>query len=552
MIRRGLILSSFLFFSFMFTACNSSNESNEVSSTDSMVKKSEFNDSKPVDGDWLIYHLGAEPGTLNPITARDVYQSIINGDNIYESLVRRDNKTLEIVPQLAESWEISEDKLTFTFKIKKNIKWHDGKPFTSEDIVFSYNKIMDPKVDSARLKAYYQEIEKVEAIDSHTVKFTYARPYFLALESCGGMPIVPKHIFESGDFNKNPAGRQPVGTGPYKFTKWETGRQIVLEKNPEYWGEKPKIDKIVFKIINDRNVAFQVLRKGEIDFSSLTPIQWEKQSKTKKFEEKFNKYAYFTPNYNYIGWNIDRPFFSDKRVRKAMTHLVNRELILEKILFNLGVTVTNPFYINSKEYDKSIKPLIFSPEKAKLLLDEAGWVDSDSDGIRDKNGIKFEFEFLIPNASDTSEKISTILKEEMDKVGIVMNIRKIEWAVFVQRLNERKFDAVTLGWSMGVESDPYQIWHSSQKSSGGSNFVGFENAEADKIIEDARKEFNNDKRTKLYKKFANIIHNEQPYTFLFCGKSPVAVNNRFKGVNVYPLGLDFLEWYVPAELQIYH
>jgi len=552
MIRRGLILSSFLFFSFMFTACNSSNESNEVSSTDSMVKKSEFNDSKPVDGDWLIYHLGAEPGTLNPITARDVYQSIINGDNIYESLVRRDNKTLEIVPQLAESWEISEDKLTFTFKIKKNIKWHDGKPFTSEDIVFSYNKIMDPKVDSARLKAYYQEIEKVEAIDSHTVKFTYARPYFLALESCGGMPIVPKHIFESGDFNKNPAGRQPVGTGPYKFTKWETGRQIVLEKNPEYWGEKPKIDKIVFKIINDRNVAFQVLRKGEIDFSSLTPIQWEKQSKTKKFEEKFNKYAYFTPNYNYIGWNIDRPFFSDKRVRKAMTHLVNRELILEKILFNLGVTVTNPFYINSKEYDKSIKPLIFSPEKAKLLLDEAGWVDSDSDGIRDKNGIKFEFEFLIPNASDTSEKISTILKEEMDKVGIVMNIRKIEWAVFVQRLNERKFDAVTLGWSMGVESDPYQIWHSSQKSGGGSNFVGFENAEADKIIEDARKEFNNDKRAKLYKKFANIIHNEQPYTFLFCRKSPVAVSNRFKGVKVHPLGLDFLEWYVPAQLQKYH
>ncbi len=552
MIRRGLILYSFLFFSFMFTACNSSNESNEVSSTDSKVMKSEFNDSKPVDGDWLIYHLGAEPGTLNPITARDVYQSIINGDNIYESLVRRDNKTLEIVPQLAESWEISEDKLTFTFKIKKNIKWHDGKPFTSEDIVFSYNKIMDPKVDSARLKAYYQEIEKVEAIDSHTVKFTYARPYFLALESCGGMPIVPKHIFESGDFNKNPAGRQPVGTGPYKFTKWETGRQIVLEKNPEYWGEKPKIDKIVFKIINDRNVAFQVLRKGEIDFSSLTPIQWEKQSKTKKFEEKFNKYAYFTPNYNYIGWNIDRPFFSDKRVRKAMTHLVNRELILEKILFNLGVTVTNPFYINSKEYDKSIKPLIFSPEKAKLLLDEAGWVDSDSDGIRDKNGIKFEFEFLIPNASDTSEKISTILKEEMDKVGIVMNIRKIEWAVFVQRLNERKFDAVTLGWSMGVESDPYQIWHSSQKSGGGSNFVGFENAEADKIIEDARKEFNNDKRAKLYKKFANIIHNEQPYTFLFCRKSPVAVSNRFKGVKVHPLGLDFLEWYVPAQLQKYH
>jgi len=536
----------------MFTACNSSNESNEVSSTDSMVKKSEFNDSKPVDGDWLIYHLGAEPGTLNPIVARDVAENIINSNKIYETLLTRDNKSLELVPLLAESWTISEDKLTFTFKLRNNVNWHDGKPFTSEDVVYSYNSIMNPKVDSAQLKGYYQEIQKVEALDDYTVKFTYARPYFLALEFCGGMPIVPKHIFEKGDFNKNPAGRHPIGTGPYKFSKWETGREVVLEKNKEYWGEKPKINKIVFKIINDRNVAFQVLRKGELDFSSLTPIQWEKQSKTKKFEEKFNKHAYFRPNYSYIGWNLDRPFFSDKRVRKAMTHLVNRELILEKILYNLGAIVTNPFYLKGKEYDKSIKPIKFSPEQAISLLDEAGWIDSDSDGIRDKNGVKFEFEFLIPHGSDTSEKISTILKEELDKVGIVMNIRKIEWAVFVQRLNERKFDAVTLSWSLGVESDPYQLWHSSQKSSGGSNFVGFENAEADKIIEDARKEFNNDKRTKLYKKFANIIHNEQPYTFLFCGKSPVAVNNRFKGVNVYPLGLDFLEWYVPAELQIYH
>ncbi|NIP29214.1 MAG: peptide-binding protein, partial [Candidatus Dadabacteria bacterium] len=145
-------------------------------------------------------------------------------------------------------------------------------------------------------------------------------------------------------------------------------------------------------------------------------------------------------------------------------------------------------------------------------LAEAGWVDSDSDGIRDKNGVKFEFEFLIPSASDTSEKISTILKEEMDKVGIVMNIRKIEWAVFVQRLNERKFDAVTLAWSMGVETDPYQVWHSSQKEGGGSNFIGFENRQADKLIEEARTEFDRNKRTELYRKFISIIHDEQPYT----------------------------------------
>jgi len=552
MIRRGLILFSFLFFSFMFTACNSSNESSEVSSTDSKVKKSEFNDSKPVDGDWLIYHMGAEPGTLNPLTARDVAENRVNSNKIYETLITRDNESLELKPLLAESWEISEDKLTYTFKLKENIKWHDGKPFTSEDVIYSYNSIMNPKVDAPQLRAYYQEIQKVEALDEYTVKFTYARPYFLALEFCGGMPIIPKHIFEEGDINKNPAGRHPIGTGPYIFSKWETGREIVLEKNPEYWGEKPKIDKIVFKIINDPNVAFQVLRKGEIDFSGLTPIQWEKQSNTDKFKNSINKYSYFAPNYRFIGWNIDKPFFTDNRVRKAMTHLVDRKLILEKIQYNLGAIVTNPFYLKSKEYDHSIQPYSYDPERAKELLNEAGWIDTNSDGIRDKDGVKFEFEFLIPNGSDTSEKISTIIKEELDKVGIAMKIRRNEWAVFVQKLNERKFDAVTLGWSMGVETDPFQVWHSSQVSGGGSNFVGFKNEEVDKIIEEARQEFDRKKRIELYRKFIHIIHEEQPYTFLFCNKSTIALNNRFADINIYPLGPDVLEWYVPLELQKYH
>ena len=215
---------------FIASSCNSTDskkdsESNLKAGSENITSES---GSSAQDGDWLIYHIGAEPGTLNPVTATDVYESIINGGNIYETLVKRDNKTLEIIPLLAESWDISDDKLTFIFHLKEGIKWHDGKPFTSEDVVFSYNKIMDPKVDSARLKSYYQEIKSVEALDMYTVKFKYARPYFLALEFCGGMPLVPKHLFKNGDFNKNPAGRKPVGTGPYKFSSWETGREIAL------------------------------------------------------------------------------------------------------------------------------------------------------------------------------------------------------------------------------------------------------------------------------------------------------------------------------------
>jgi peptide/nickel transport system substrate-binding protein len=533
-------------------ACKSENDDSKIaqSKPEGRSTTETTSNSEPVDGDWLIYHLSAEPATLNPITATDAYEGTINNGKIYETLIERNNETLELEPLLAESWQISENKLTYTFKIREGIKWHDGSPFTSEDIVFSYKTIMNPKVDSPQLRSYYQEIEDVKAIDEHTVEFTYARPYFLALEFCGGMPIVPKHIFDKGDFNSNPAGRDPVGTGPYKFVKWTTGREIVLEKNPDYWGEKPKINKIVFKIITDNTVAFQILKRQELDVSGLTPIQWERQTNTTSFKENYDKLSYFTPNYSYIGWNSKRPYFADRQVRTALTHLVNRELILDKILYNLGAIVTNPFYINSPEYDKSIQPYSYDPAKAEELLKQADWIDHDGDGIRDKDGVKFAFEFLIPGGSETGEKIATILKEELDNMGIQMDIRKTEWAVFTTRLNERNFDAVTLAWSMGVESDPYQIWSSTQAESG-SNFIGFKNEEADTLIEEARTEFDREKRMKLYRRFAEIVHEEQPYTFLFCRKSTVAVNKRFENVVVYPLGIDLLEWHVPLPLQMY-
>jgi len=533
-------------------ACGSGDENSaNTTDTQSQQAKSEASStSEPIEVDWLIYHLSAEPATLNPITATDAYEGTVNNGNIYETLIERNNETLELEPLLAESWEISEDKLKYTFKIKEGIKWHDGEPFTSEDVVFSYKTIMDPKVDTPQLRSYFQEIEDVKAIDDLTVEFTYARPYFLALEFCGGMPIVPKHIFDTGDFNTNPAGRAPVGTGPYKFVKWTTGREIILDKNQDYWGEKPKLNKIVFKIITDNTVAFQVLKRKELDVAGLTPIQWERQTESPAFEENFDKLSYFTPNYSYIGWNSKKPFFADKDVRTALTHLVNRELILDKILYNLGAIVTNPFYINSPEYDKSIKPLDYNPGKAEELLKKAGWIDHDGDGIRDKDGVKFAFEFLIPGGSETGEKIATILKEELDNMGIQMDIRKTEWAVFTSRLMERNFDAVTLAWSMGVESDPYQIWSSTQAESG-SNFVGFQNKQADKLIEQARTEFDRKKRKELYRQFSEIVHEEQPYTFLFCRKSTVAVNKRFENVVVHPLGIDPIEWHVPLPLQVY-
>lgn len=504
----------------------------------------------PDDGDWLIAHLSAEPATLNPITATDAYASNIN-DYIYESLLKRDEKTAQLVPQLAESWEVADDHLTYTFHLKKGIHWQDGAPFTARDVLFSYERIQDPKVDAAHLRNYYRDIEQLVMLDDYTVRYRYRIPYYLALEFCGGIPIVPAHLFaESDDFNQHPIGRHPVGTGPYRFVKWNTGEQIVLERDDGYWGEKPHLQRIVFKIVTDSTVALEVLKQHGLDDMGLRPIQWAMQTRGKRFQQDFQKLKYYLPSYSFVGWNLRKPLFQDRRVRQAMTMLVNREPILKKILFGLGTVISGPFYVNSPAYNQAIQPYPYDPKAALNLLHEAGWTDHDGDHILDKDGIPFEFEFIISSGSKFAEQLTTILQENLKRVGIRMRIRKLEWAVFIQKIDAHEFDACTLSWRMGWDSDPFQIWHSSQAEKG-SNFVGFVNVEADRLIEEARKEFDAEKRRQMYHRFHEIIHEEQPYTFLFTTEALVAVDRRFANVQVYPLGLAPKEWWVPRDLQRY-
>jgi peptide/nickel transport system substrate-binding protein len=503
----------------------------------------------PEDGDWLVRRIGAEPATLNPVTATDVYESTING-YVYESLLERDNRTLDLVPLLADSYEVSPDRLSYLFTLRDGVKWQDGKPLTSSDVVFTFKTVKDESVDAPHLRSYYRSLEKIEALDARRIRFTFSEPYFKSLEMIGGMSIIPQHIFSTGDFNTHPAGRSPVGSGPYRFVRWETGKEITLEKNKDYWGENPFLDRIVFKIITDETVALQVLKRGEMDLMALTPVQWVKQTEGRKFSRTFDKHKYYLPGYSFIGWNGRRPVLSDPKVRRAMTMLLDRDSILKNLRYGFGRVVSGNFFYESPDYDRTIEPWPYDPAKAAALLDEAGWVDSDGDGIRDKDGVPFRFEFTMTSGSQFADQMSTILKEELTKVGIEMSIRPLEWALFTKMLDDRNFDAVIMGWSLPVEADPYQVWHSSQTEKG-SNFIGFSNREADLIIEEARVTFEKEKRVQLYRRFHQIMHEEQPYTFLFVNESLVAVDRRFESVNVYPLGLDTSEWWVPAKRRKY-
>jgi len=510
---------------------------------------------KPEDGDWLIYRFEAEPATLNPLIATDNYEQIINSF-MQETLLDQDIGTQEFKPKLAERWEVSEDKLTFTFWLRHDVKWHDRVPLTAKDVVYSFQRILDPKVDAAPLRTYYTDCESVTALDDYTVQFRWKKPYFKALEFSGGMYIVPKHILDNGaDFNSHPFGRRPIFTGPYRFKEWKTGQEIVIERNPDYWGTQPHLDRIVFKIIIDDTVALQVFKQGGIDFlERLTAIQWKEQTNSPSFLTHAHKLYYDYPYFNYIGWNLRQPPFDDRRVRLAMTLALNREAILKTVHSCMGSVISGNSYVKTPYYDQTIKPWPYDPERAKQLLDQAGWSDHDQDGWRDRDGKPFRFEFLYSSGSTTAEMIATIFKEDLKKIGVDMTIRQLEWAVFLENIQEWKFDACTLAWALDANPDFYQLWDSSQADiKGSSNHVGFKNAEVDKLIELNRREFDKPKRIEYARQVHRILHQEQPYTFLFAPKWLSVMDKRFHNVLTYPLRpcFKFEDWYVPKELQKY-
>ena len=510
-------------------------------------------DAPPEDGDWLLVRMSAEPPHLNPITSSDAYATQILL-HVFDTLLDRDPVTLESTPWLAEAWEISEDKLHYTFHLRPGVMFSDGTPVTAEDVKFSFDKMMDPAVDAPHLRSYYVDVTNCEVLDERTVRFTCSKPYYRHLVMLGDISVLPRHVYEQGDFNNHPNNRAPVGSGAYVLESWDTGQQISLVRNEKFWGKNggkwPHFAKKTFKLITDENAAFQVLERGDLDMMEIRAEDWVRRANTPEFEQRFNKFEYYAPQYTYIGWNLRKPQFADKRVRRALTMLLDRETVRETIYHGLAQTVTGNFMIGTAECNASIRPWPFDPFQAAALLDEAGWKDTNSDGIRDKDGTPFLFEILIINSSPAAEQICTIFKEELHRAGIEMSIRMLDWAGMLERTDKRDFDAMMMGWQMPPDPDPYQVWHSSQAEAG-SNYVGFINPEADQLIEQARVTFDRQERIRLYHRFSEILHDEQPYTFMFCRKTLLAVDRRVHGVRIYPFGPDPREWFVPAAMQRY-
>jgi len=510
------------------------------------------------DGDWLIWGMSVEPKTLNQINNdADIYSRWITTPYIWEPLLDYDYDTMNLKPYLAESYDVSENGLEITFRLRNDIYFSDGVSITSDDVIFTYETITNPGIDAASIAQQYVDVEKVERIDDRQVRFIMKRPFFKTLDALvfGDMGIYPKHIYEFDDPDEfNERISTPVGSGPYIFEKWDTGSQIVLRRNENYWGSKPRLKKVVYRFITNTAASLQALRSGEIDLMIPEPDQFAERASDDTFREKFYLLQYYEPRvpFFFIGWNIDTPYFSDKRVRLAMTHIIDREKIIDNLLKGSGKIITGPFYSGGGQGDPDIAPWPYDPERAKSLLDQAGWIDTNGDGVRDKNGIPFRFKFMYTSSSTLYIRLVKLIKDEAAKVGIDVIADPYEWSVLIPRLTDRNFEATVMGWGGDVIDDPYQIFHSSQIGDGASNYVGFRNKEADRLIETARMTLNEAERDNLFHEVHRILHEEQPYTFLFERPFMRLLDRRFQNVKIHAMGLNWLEWHVPKDKQKYN
>ncbi len=529
-------------------SCQDKPEMVEESASDSATKEADY---EPAYGGTLIEAMAGRPSVLIPMLAGDSASHEVAG-LIFNGLVKYDTN-LKIIGDLAKSWEISEDGLEIVFHLKKDVRWADGQPFTAEDVLFGYKTIIDEKTPTA-YKEDYLQVKTAEVLDSYTFRVTYDKPFAPALSSWGNLVVLPKHLLEGKDITKIPYRRNPVGLGPYILKEWEEGAKLGLESNRDYFEGRPYIDRIVYRIIPDPATRFLELKAGGLDYMGLTPLQYTRQTDTETFKREFRKYRYPVFSYTYLGFNMKSPWFKDLKIRRAFAHAIDKDEIISAVLFGLGRSATGPYVPNTWPYKNTVKTYDFDPAKARKLLAEAGWQDTDGDGVLDRNGVPFEFTILSNIGNDIREKTAVIIQQRLKDIGVKAKLKFLEWSTFINEfIDKRRFDAVMLGWSIGLDPDQYDIWHSSKTGEKEFNFVSYANPEVDSLLEQGRQTFDIEERKKAYFRIQEILAEELPYIFLYVPDALPIIQARIQGIKPSPIGIGYNQpkWFVPKQLQRY-
>ena len=500
----------------------------------------------PAEGGTYVEGIAGSPTYLNPLLSgynqvdADLVSLIFSG-------LTDINEKGEVVPDLARKWDISEDGLTYTFYLRPDVSWHDGKPLTADDMVFTIKALQDPNFQGPPELATLWQTVNTEKGSDHIVSFTLEEPFapFLAHTR---VPILPKHILEgvpATELPLHPFSAHPVGTGPFRLLEL-TAEHLLLETNPYYHGQKPYLDKVEFRFYRDYGEIFSAYQRGEVEgISRVLPPDLDRVRQV----EGLNLYSTWLSRYTLVFLNLEAPAFQEKEVRQALLWAIDRQRIIDQILDGQGLVADSPILPNSWAYDEEIPRYEYNPQRAKALLEEAGWVDTNNDGVREKEGVPLEFP-LLTNDDPLRVHIIEEIARELAEVGVRVRTQILGYGV-CELLQSHHFTAVLYGWGdLPPDPDLYEMWHSTQATDEGQNYGGFANRDVDELLEQARLINDPAQRAELYRRFQEIFAQEVPALLLYYPIYDYAVSEQVKGVQLGPLSTPsdrfrtIADWYV--------
>jgi peptide/nickel transport system substrate-binding protein len=473
--------------------------------------------------------MSSNPSRINPILSTDSASSQIT-KWIFNALITYD-KDANIIPELAQRYHFVDDT-TLIFELRHDVTWSDGVPFTARDVVFTYETITSPKIFTPYASGF-MHILHVKALNDFTVEVKYKYPYFKALE-VWMMEILPEHILkDEKELMTSSFNQAPLGTGPYTLSQFAISKDIVLEANSHYFIHKPTLEKIIFHYLPDKSAEFLMLKSKKLDVGSLTPLQLERQI-DEEFRQNYAIYEDIAHNYSYMGFNLESETFKNPKVREALSLAIDRQELVDILYFGHGKVCSGPFLPGTGAFNEDVKTPKQDIAKAKALLREAGYDETHP----------FTFE-LSTSASGSGSYSAQILQYQLQKAGIVMKLRVMEWQAFLNTVVlPRKFEAVMMGWSLGLKPDAYSIWHSESRKKGGFNFVGYKNERVDTLIKQAEKTVNQDAFDALYREIFSLIVADNPYLFLVIPNSITVVNKNITPVSSSIIGVmhNTIDW----------
>lgn len=473
----------------------------------STTKDNKQDDTSKVSNEKVLVYGSGDYTSINPALYEhgEINSLIFNGLTAHD----KDNK---VVPSLAESWEIDKESNTYTFKLRNNVKWHDGEKFTADDVKFTLETIMNPD-NASEIASNYEDITNIEVIDEYTLKITLKAPNVAMLDYLT-IGILPKHLLEGKDIVTDSYNQNPIGTGPFKLEKWDKGQSITLVKNEDYFEKEPGLDKIVFKIVTDAKAKAMQLKSGELDFAQITPKDMGIFEENKDFTVNIMK----TSDYRGIMYNFNAPLFKNNReLPNALSYAIDRKAIVESVLLGHGEIAYSPLQIGNYN-NPDIEKFDYNPAKAKEELEKNGW-EKGTDGIYEKNGTKLAFEIVCGEGDQVRVDMANICAQQLKEIGADVKVSvnaKVDW---------ENQDSYLIGWGSPFDPDDhtYKVFGTDK----GSNYNAYSNSKIDEILKKARENDNEEERLKYYKEFQVEMTKDMPYTFIsyidaiYVGKSNI-------------------------------